>query len=407
MATKLLENFTKLSFVSLATLPLLKTNYNSMIIILCAVLTITWFLKTKQKVIIKKKYLFLTTPFFLFFIYELLSLQYSSVRVLINLPFLVFPLLFLFRPKFIDEKIFEKSILIFQAATIVQSLIYLMIFLRENSVYKIFHVSNENIPFFREYVSNNYLVEMHPTYFSSFLLISITISLFSFSKGKIFNTINGVISTLFLILFSSRVIILLLVITLVSFVVLTALKGNKKSAITVGSLGLILLLIFSLNSTVKKRFNELITEMNKPVVGDYYNSTNTRMAIYKCDIQLLKEVPFFGFGNKLQTKLDDCYKNNNDSDFYKISVFNTHNYYFNLVLFGGWVFLILFLIYLVVSFNYLKYSILFMFVFFQFLAINLTENYFSRHYGVVLFTYFTSLFIFKIENEKSTTIKHI
>jgi hypothetical protein len=34
------------------------------------------------------------------------------------------------------------------------------------------------------------------------------------------------------------------------------------------------------------------------------------------------------------------------------------------------------------------------FLFFQFLSINLTENYLSRHYGLVLFCYFTSLFMF-------------
>jgi len=35
----------------------------------------------------------------------------------------------------------------------------------------------------------------------------------------------------------------------------------------------------------------------------------------------------------------------------------------------------------------------------QFLLINLTENYFSRHYGIVLFTYLISMFIFIKERE--------
>ncbi len=145
---------------------------------------------------------------------------------------------------------------------------------------------------------------------------------------------------------------------------------------------------------IKDRFDEIRTEINKPIVGSYYNSTNTRVAIIKCSTILLKQVPFFGFGDELQKELNDCYGRMNDSQFYKISTFNTHNYYFNLILYGGWLFLIVFLIYIVFVYKNIKYSTLGLFLLMQFLLINLTENYFSRHYGVVLFTYFTSLFIF-------------
>lgn len=160
------------------------------------------------------------------------------------------------------------------------------------------------------------------------------------------------------------------------------------------STALILILFYPSSQIIVNRFNEVKNEINKPIVGDYYNSTNTRVAIFKCSLILLKEVPIFGFGDDLQQKLDDCYANTNDSEFYKISTFNTHNYYVNLILYGGWVFLLLFLLYLIVVFKKIKYSILGLFLLMQFLIINLTENYFSRHFGVVLFAYFMSLFIF-------------
>ena len=163
---------------------------------------------------------------------------------------------------------------------------------------------------------------------------------------------------------------------------------------------LLIALIYPSRNLVKERFGEIRTEINKPIVGNYYNSTNTRMAIIRCSIILLKEVPFFGFGDKLQQKLNDCYALTNDSEFYKISTFNTHNYYFNLILYGGWLFLVAFLIYIVFLFKKLKYSALALFLLMQFLLINLTENYFSRHYGVVLFTYFTTLFIFINEKDE-------
>jgi O-antigen ligase len=144
---------------------------------------------------------------------------------------------------------------------------------------------------------------------------------------------------------------------------------------------------------VKDRFYEIKEQMNNPIVGSYYNSSNTRLAIYKCDYLLIKEVPFFGFGNNLQIKLNQCYADNNNSEFYQISVFNTHNYYFNLILYGGWFFLFLFLIYLFFIFERIKKNPLHLFVFIQFLLINLTENYLSRHYGIVLFCYFVVIFV--------------
>lgn len=403
MNNNLFEKITKLSFFSMALLPLLKPNYNSITIILYSLFTVYWVLKTKKRKYVDLKYFFLIIPFFMFLIFELTSKNFNSATVLLSLPFLIFPLIFLFRPKFIEKEQFNKSFLIFQFSTILQSLIYLIVFLKENSFATIFKISNENIPFFREYVNNNYLVEMHPTYFSSFLLLSITISLFNFFKFKFFHTINIFLSLIFLFLFSSRIVILIFLLTIVAFIIYTLIKGSKKRAIIISLLGSLLLFSFFSTRVVKERFYELITEINKPIVGDYYNSTNTRVAIYKCDFKLLKEVPFLGFGNNLQTKLDECYKNNNDSNFYKINVFNTHNYYFYLLLYGGWIFFILFVIYIILSYNFLKHTTLFVFVFSQFLIINLTENYLSRHYGVILFSYFSALFIFYRKNEKSTT----
>lgn len=171
-------------------------------------------------------------------------------------------------------------------------------------------------------------------------------------------------------------------------------RDKSKIFLVAGSLGVILVLGFFNNNFILNRFQEIKNEINKPIVGNRYNSTNTRLAIYKCDYLLIKRVPFWGYGSKLQEQLNNCFAENNESEFYKIGVFNTHNYYFNLILYGGYLFLLLFLLYLIFLIKNLKHNYLAIFIFFQFLIINLTENYLSRHYGLVLFCYFTSLFIF-------------
>ncbi|MFK8059282.1 MAG: O-antigen ligase family protein [Polaribacter sp.] len=405
---KSLENFTKFAFLALATFPLLLPNHNSMIIILCSILSIYYFFKLQNKPKFNSKILLLTIPFFLFLLYEIISNSFNSARILRQLPFLIFPFLFFYRPSFINNKIKTKSFYVFQIATIIQSLIYLFLFIKNNSIKDIFNISNANIPFFREYVQNNYLFEIHPTYFSSFLLVSFTMSLFWFFKAKILNTFNILICVFFLFLFSSRVIIIILILSLVAFLIQLIFKNKKNYKVYALVFISLVTLVFSLfnSSVVRERFKELKTEIKKPIVGDYYNSTNTRIAIYKCDFILLKSLPIFGYGNTLQQKLNLCYKENNDSDFYTISVFNTHNYYFNLILYGGFLFFIVFLIYFVVIFIKLKHSLLALFIFFQFLTINLTENFLSRHYGIVLFSYFTALFFIKEKNTNATT-KHI
>lgn len=383
----------KISFLSLAFIPLMKPNYNSICIIIFTLLCFWEAIKKQKRDKTNFKYLFFSFPFFMFFFYELFTNNFNLETVLLGLPFLIFPLLYLYRPPFFDKKIVSLSFLVFQFSVLVQSIIYFIVFIKSNSIKKLFFISNENIPFFREYVSANYLPEMHPTYFSSYLLFSITISLFTFKKNIIFNTATIIICSFFIILFSSRIIIILFLLTIVAYIIYFTLRKKNKIILFAGVLGIVItsIIIFNTN-VVKERFSEIKENIKEPIVGNYYNSTNTRIAIYRCSFQLLKNVPFFGYGDELQEELNDCYANSYDSNFYKISIFNTHNYYFHLLLYGGVLFLGLFITYLFFLFLKIKQNTFHLFIFFQFLVINFTENYFSRHYGLVLFCYFSMLF---------------
>ena len=402
MKNNYLERITKLSFLGLALLPLLKENLNSILIIICALLILVYNFQSNEKKKSSPQILILTLPFWMFLLHELLTQDNSFERVLVHLPFLIFPLLFAFKPSYINNDLKRKSLFVFQISVLLQSFIYVVFFLVNNPISKFFYVRN-NIPFFREYVSENYLFEIHPTYFSSFLLVSFTVSLFSLIKKKrnIFAILNMTIMVFFIILFSSRMIVLILLLTIVfSGIYLILQRGIKKSAFIIfSSLVLLAILIFPVKNIIGKRFTEIKTEINKPIVEEYYNSTNTRIAILKCSFIVLKEAPFFGYGNLLQEKLNNCYKENNNSNFYLKHTFNTHNYYINLVAYGGWTFFLLFIIYLFYIYKKIKYSVLGLFLGTQFLLINITENYFSRHYGIVLFVYFISMFIFIKERE--------
>lgn len=394
-----IEKLTKLSFISLALIPLLKENINSIFIIICALFTIISHCKSKENRKISKNVLILTAPFWMFFFHEIFTSDFNFDRALRYLPFLIFPLLFFLKPNYIGTKVKNTSIKVFQISVFSQSILYFLYFLKTYSLNSLFLVRN-NIPVFREFVSENYFFEIHPTYFSSFLLVSFTVSVFSLitkSKHKKgIELINCLVCLFFIFLFSTKIIFIIVLLTIIAIIVTVILKKNFKHALLflLGAVLTITALTYPLRNVIGDRFKELKTEINKPIIGDYYNSTNTRIAIIKCSLILLDEVPFFGFGDQLQNHLNKCYKDTNKSNFYLKQTFNTHNFYLNLILYGGYLFFILFIFYLLFVFFRINYSLLTVVIFIQLILINFTENYFSRHYGIVLFTYLTSMFIF-------------
>ena len=402
---KTATKITTILYLSLAAFPLMRANVNSIFIILCSLFAIYDFLKNRKKVVLSKKILILTAVFWMFLFHEILSTDFSSQRILLHLPFLVLPLLFLFKPSFIDAKIRTKSLLIFQGSVVLQSFIYLFTFLKSHSLQQIFSINNYNIPLFRTFVYENTYTEIHSTYFSAFLLCSFTISFFFGLRNKvkqklIFHVFNIVFTLFFLFVFVSKIIILTLLIS-VLFYLFFSFK-NKKDFIKVfiGFLIFGSLFIYNFKDLLSERFNEIRTEINRPLVGDYHNSINIRVAIINCSLDLLEKVPLFGFGDDLQNQLNDCYKNSYDSNFYKLATYNTHNYYFNLVLYGGWIFLILFFFYIFWLFKKMDFPLFLKIILIQILIINFTENFLSRHHGIILFIYFISLFLIPKTNKE-------
>jgi len=400
----LLKKSTYLAFGFLALLPLIKENINSIFIAIASFLVILNRVKMPSLKNPPLKIWLITSIFWLILIRELISLHPEINLILRYLPFLIFPLLFYYKPNYIDGAFLKKTIYIFQIAIFIKVVLYLILFFKDNSLNTFFYVSNENIPFFRDYVFTHSKIVIHPTYFSAFLLFSFTISLVEISKkiskiNKFIHILNILFTLFFIFLLSAKIIILLIPVTILIFLVST----NKKTRIIGVTLFAILclLVVFSpLKKGLKERFNEVKTEINKPIKGNYYNSTNVRVAILKCSLELVKQMPYLGYGNRIQNELNRCYEKNNDSDFYKINTYNSHNFYLFMLIYGGWLYFFLFLFYMFFLLfknkkNHLAYLLII-----QVLIINLTENFLFRHYGIVLFVYFVSLLTISNDDSK-------
>lgn len=399
---KKLKIVTYFFFLLLAAFPLMKENINSITIIITLFLFILNSIIFKKKITLSKKFIFLTAVFWMYFLHEIFTTDFTVKRILLHLPFLVFPLLFSIIPDYLDEKAKKRSLIVFQISVLLSSAYFLTVFLNNNNIADLFTISLENIPFFRDYIFKNASLDVHPTYFSVFLLVSFTISGYKIltkklkQKNILFNTINIILVTFMMFLFSSRIVIVVLLLTILFLAVLFLKKlGRKRMIMSVVIIaGLSILAFIPFKKMLSQRFSEIITEYKKPVEGNYHNSTNIRVAILTCSLNLIQEKPLMGYGEGLQSELNRCYSNSYDSNFSENKNYNTHNYYLNLVLYGGWLFFLFFVSYLAYIAFKIKNSTLALLFLFQILFVNLTENYFSRHYGIITFNYFICLFYF-------------
>lgn len=403
----ILKRILKLSYLSLALIPLTKENINSILIIVCVGLTLIFKLKFKERFQFDKQLLYLSLPFWTILLYNIFTFDFSLKMVLLYLPFLVFPLLLKNKPDCIEHKLFVSSVKVFQCSLIVHLTISFIMYLGAYNIYDMFKVSPENIPFFRSFFYHENFLEIHPTYFSMFLLLSASISIRSFfkkeisSKHKMFSMLNSILCFFVILLLSSKMVILTTGFT-VFFMLSTNFRSLDKTQLRFAliSFGLITITFsFIFKDVVGERFKEIKTEYKKPIEGLYFNSTNVRVAIIKCSMGLISEVPVLGYGNSLQADLNKCYRAKYNSDFYLRGGYNTHNYYMHLLLYGGFLFFIVFIVYICNLFNKLKGSYIGLLFLVQILIINLTENFLGRHYGIVFFTYFISIYYFSINKK--------
>ena len=140
---KIITKITIVLYLSLACFPLMKANINSIFIIFCILFSIYEFVKNKRKVVLKSNILIHTSVFWMFLLHEVITLDFNSKTILLHLPFLIFPLLFVFKPNYINDKVKEYSLLVFQGSVVIQSLIYLyleLMFLRIHQLKYIQHI---------------------------------------------------------------------------------------------------------------------------------------------------------------------------------------------------------------------------------------------------------------------------
>lgn len=211
----------------------------------------------------------------------------------------------------------------------------------------------------------------------------------------------------------------MLAVTLLLFILKTK-RYVLGGSLAVGGI-VILIGLFTLFPKTLKRFESIQTtsftfntdseynHFNGEIREENWNGLNSRMAIWSCATDLIKENPWFGVGHgDYEDQLIEVYKRKD----FKLGIkrrFGTHNMYLqNLIMFGVVGFGI-FLIYLFVPlfYSFKKKNYLFASIFIFMMLAMLTEDVLAKNQGVMPFALFVGLWMvmhFKVPTKPSSQI---
>lgn len=260
----------------------------------------------------------------------------------------------------------------------------------------------------RVYNSMNFL-------FSILLLIElIFMNKFKKNIGFYLLSIISFIVFGYLIFYQFSVVNVVLALVLIPTFIITKTPINKvKKSIFVSVIFVVVcFVVINLNKTsnnvASKYLIPAVNMVKKVFTGNNYGSIDERYEINIASKSLIEDAFLFGYGiGDVQSKLNEYYfLNKNNSEAYAIAYkneLNTHNNYAFLMLSGGIVVIILFLINVIFSFSKGINSKEWIYVYFLIIIlVNLaSENILSRIHGNLFYAIFNGFFIAKMLNTKN------
>ncbi|WP_348812041.1 O-antigen ligase family protein [Flavobacterium maritimum] len=384
----------------LFTFPILKESLSSFVVILVCLNTIIYKISVKDYRFLEPKTILLTIPFWIILINSIFStnFQKSIPHIQHALFFLIIPIFFSLIPKeFFNTQKINLYITVLKITCLLIAIIYVISFFINFSIGEFFVVF-QNVSSFRNYIYYNFnLFRIHPTYYTTLLILCSAHSFELVLKEKKYTELIYIICFLLIsFLLLTRLNIVLLVAVLIIMLLSIGKIEIKKKLFFLGTLILFAASLSLLTPGIKDRFVELYQSYNKPPVNVNYDSTNIRKAIFDCSIGISKENLLYGVGfENLQTKLNECYGKNYESSFYESHNYLTHNYYFYILVSSGVIGLFFFVIYLLLIIKTCLKTNLFLFYVFLFdaMIVCFIEDYLYRQYGVLYFNLLLICFI--------------
>jgi len=399
--SKITNNAPYVLLVLLSVFPLLNVNLISILITVFYIFSVVFRLKTIKENIKKigAKPLVVNS---LFYVILIVSILYSPAKnkgldvVVREISFLLMPLVLIYSIK-ISDRLIKIMVGVFIVSNIV-----VMLYL----TYKL-NLISDLIEQPKQVFNKRYFLEigtfdfkdLHATYIALNNIISVLILIkFVFSTQNIKKKIGAIslifMFTLFLFVLNSRVIIIISLLAIPLFIFLK-LKTLKYKLITV------MILVLSITALVITSKTHRLGRLFVKPVEHHINNFNAedligvRYKIQECSIELISKKPILGYGLGYEKILlpNYCFEIKNFKNVH-LKTYTSHNVYLFIIFAAGIPALIAFLFLLINNFAiaFRHKDIMYILLLGIFTFAFLTENYFIRINGILLFAFINSYF---------------
>jgi O-antigen ligase len=242
-------------------------------------------------------------------------------------------------------------------------------------------------------------INMHATYLSMFVLLSIAVLLYSFLKEpgngrRLIYFFSILLLLAGLLQLASRA-VLVSAIIIAPFFSLLILKGRKRAAF-ISLIAIVSVVLFFLITNITSFKTRYVAQFKEELVAPSVNSDmpEPRIARWNYVLQLIEKSPVFGYGSGSEKRLlQDIYFRNKLYNSY-LNELNAHNQYLSILLKTGILGLFFFLLPIITGFaNALKEKDV---LFCSFLIItgtvSFSENILDVNKGIFFYAFFFSLF---------------
>ncbi|MEQ5791013.1 O-antigen ligase family protein [Muricauda sp. NFXS6] len=385
----------------------LKPSYNSIAIILFLMLSLLTFIKDKIRPKLKKDDLIGALLLSLPFIYLFTSSFFPGILmekkfVIRNLPLIVFPFLFLLLKGNVVISRNKVLAVLVRMLFVYNISIFTVAMARQISKYPDFSKINW---YFFSYRGLLKYFDVHATYLGLLNNLAILFLLFLVQKQKpgerIFSYAMMISSLLITVLSGSRIQI---VVTITLLLLFLFSKLSRKRLFVF--LGIVLFsgLFLTYVPIVRERVIDTVFNPTKTFrYAKYGNNPGEKASLKKrlqmnmCGVNMINKKIWLGYGSayEKEPELLKCYEEKGLLKAYE-NQFNVHNQYVGLLLTGGTVFFLTFMLVFFLSLFKSVSSSDFMYIGFLFIVsiTGFTENILERHFGIIYFSLLNSFFYF-------------
>jgi len=315
-----------------------------------------------------------------------------------NSSWLVIPLLIFFTFSMTNKEK-NKILLPFAIATHIVAFFFLFV-----AIVRYYNTGESLVFYYREFTS---VLDFHPIYFATYLLFSLAIlvSIYTSSYVKVnknYIVLLILIDAVFLLFLSSKNILLVFTVSSMYFLI-KCLKKKKKLFFLPIIVGVMIFSMLKFSTTKERVYDEIFSKwelLSKEqfAYNDAFTGITLRLITWKFVVQKIvaEKRYFFGTGTgDAQDFIDTVYKEHN-MDAAGYLGFNMHNQLLEYFVRFGFLGMLYFMFFLLVSFKKAVQNRDHLYVFFLilFFSVSITESNLEVHKGILFFVFMNSILFF-------------